>query len=261
MFYSNCGWSNFFGKHHYYMDNYRSRIYKYYNTTWHESELPRSLADFKSRAPTMRHIIKRFFPKDKSASILDLGCGHGTLLYFAQRSGYLNIVGVDISNQQVALANHIGISGVFQGDLVETLKATPSNSLDTVIAFDVIEHFNKCELLTLVDAVYAALRPGGTWVIHAPNANSPFVGTVRYGDFTHEQAFTPNSISQLLKASGFRKVTNCECSPNIHGIFSLIRYFLWKFFRAFLVVFDASEAGWHRGKGVWTRNFYSVAVK
>jgi cyclopropane fatty-acyl-phospholipid synthase-like methyltransferase len=190
-----------------------------------------------------------------------LGCGHGTLVHFAQLAGYANAKGVDVSEQQVALANKLGIANISQGDLMATLKATQPASLDVVIAFDVIEHFTKDELIDLVDAIHLALKPNGCWIIHTPNANSPFVGAVRYGDFTHEQAFTPTSIQQLLKASGFSRFIFAECGPRVHGLKSLVRVILWRLVRGVLNLVNAAETGDAGSHLVWTRNFYSVAYK
>lgn len=56
----------------------------------------------------MRHAIKSFFPTNKGAAILDIGCGHGALLYFARQDGCYNAKGVDVSVQQVSLAKQVG---------------------------------------------------------------------------------------------------------------------------------------------------------
>lgn len=243
------------------MSKFRERIYAQYVGSINGTPAPQSIADFSSRAPTMRHVIRAFFPVAKSAVILDLGCGHGTLVHFARQEGYRNIHGVDVSGRQVALARQLGIEGIREGDLMETLRSMPISSLDAVVAFDVIEHFTKDELVDFVDAVHGALRPGGRWIIHAPNASSPFVGAVRYGDFTHEQAFTTSSMRQLLEASGFSHVDFAECGPRIHGIRSMIRVILWRWVRLSYRLILATETG-DLGQGsVITQNFYTVAYK
>jgi 2-polyprenyl-3-methyl-5-hydroxy-6-metoxy-1,4-benzoquinol methylase len=175
------------------MHNYRTRISSHYVSAWVESNVPSSLAALENRGPTLRYVINAFSPKNKAAAILDLGCGHGTLVHFAHPAGYINTQGIYVSVQQVALARQLGIANITQGDLMAVLKAIPPASLDTVIAFDVIEHFTKDELIDLVDAIHDALKPSGCWIINAPNANSPFVSAVPYSDYTHEQTFTPTS--------------------------------------------------------------------
>jgi cyclopropane fatty-acyl-phospholipid synthase-like methyltransferase len=116
-------------------------------------------------------------------------------------------MGVDRSPEQVKEAQRLGIAGVKEGDLLETLESLSDESVDLIVAFDVIEHFTKDELVLFVDEVNRVLRKGGKWIIHTPNGESPFAGRMRYWDFTHEQAFTHTSIAQLLNASGFSLVT------------------------------------------------------
>lgn len=70
------------------------------------------------------------------------------------------------------------IEGVEEGDLMNTLASLPPDSQDVIVAFDVIEHFTRSELLAFVDEVRRVLTLGGRWIIHTPNAESPFFGRV-----------------------------------------------------------------------------------
>jgi 2-polyprenyl-3-methyl-5-hydroxy-6-metoxy-1,4-benzoquinol methylase len=243
------------------MNKYRTRIYSHYVEAQSKSVVPLLVDELAGRAPTMRRVIRDFFPKEKVATILDLGCGHGTLVYFALQAGYINTQGVDVSVQQVDLAHKLGVANVRQGDLMEALKTIPPASLNAVVTFDVIEHFTKDELIDLVDAVNNALKPAGRWIIHAPNANSPFFGSIRYGDYTHEQAFTPSSLGQLLKSSKFLKVEFAECAPIVHGFKSFFRVGIWRLVRFVFMMAHVAETGEFGRDVVLTRNFYAVAIK
>jgi cyclopropane fatty-acyl-phospholipid synthase-like methyltransferase len=148
--------------------------------------------------------------------------------------GYSNVRGVDGSPEQVAAARRLGINGVEQGDVMETLAQAPDKALDCVVAFDLIEHFTKDELIGLVDEVRRVLKPGGRWIIHTPNAESPFGSRMLFGDFTHELAFTRTSVSQILLSSGFSKVGCHEDRPVPHGLKSVGRLILWQCIRAIL---------------------------
>lgn len=240
---------------------YRNRIYDSYVSSMPDIEKIASHRELERRGVTMRSLIKNFFPKDKSSKILEIGCGHGALIYFARKMGYLHIEGVDGSPQQIMLAKALAINGVRAGDLLCELQALGDKTLDVVVAFDVIEHFTKDELIDLVDAVSRVLKSNGRWIIHAPNARSPFVGAIRYGDFTHEQAFTEGSLNQVLKSSGFHDVQFFECRPLVSGSKSLIRLLIWNIFRAILMVINAAETGALERKGIWTRNLYAIAYK
>ena len=243
------------------MQSYRSRIYEHYVHLHRNALAPETLEGLAPRATTLRRLVRFFFPIQRDAQIVDLGCGLGALVYFAREAGYKNIRGVDVSPDQVAEAKRLGIPDVTEGDLLTFLAALPDCSQDLVIAFDVIEHFTKDELLVFVDEVHRVLKLGGSWVIHAPNGESPFVGTIRYGDFTHEQAFTRASLSQLLLASSFSRCEFFECGPILHGIKSALRVVLWRIIRMLLRLWLAAETG-DTGKGaIFTRNFFAIAYK
>lgn len=241
--------------------DYRAVLYDRYVSSHLKPDATRDLAAFESRRPYLDRVIRRHFPADRGASILDLGCGHGTLVHLARQAGYVNALGVDTSPEQVAEAKRLGIEGVFQGDVAETLRALPDAAQDVVVAFDLIEHLTKEELLGLADEVWRVLKPGGRWIIHTPNAGSPFFGMVRYGDYTHEQAFTPASIRQLLLASRFGQVHCFEDTPVVHGAKSLARIVVWKAIRLALRLYVAAETGHTGGDVVFTQNFLVVAVK
>lgn len=241
--------------------NYRSRIYGSYLKSWQDTLAPSDPSGFAPRAHHLRRLILNYFPKDKNAAILDLGCGHGAIMYFAREAGYANIRGVDGSMEQVTAARRLGIEHVEQGDILDALRAQADSSLDVVIAFDLIEHFTRDELLVVVDAVNRVLSPGGRWIIHVPNGESPFFGGVRYGDFTHELAFTRTSIKQLLLTSGFAEVWCHEDSPVPHGIKSAIRAMLWKGIRAMLRFCIAVETGDMSSDRIFSQNFYAIANK
>lgn len=241
------------------MTKYRDRIYRHYVET--QGKKPPDVEELNRRAPTLRRIIRRYFPADLNATILDLGCGYGALVHAAHGSGYHKTWGVDRSPQQVSAAISLGIMAVREGDLVETLKQQSDGSHDVIVSFDVIEHFTKDELVMLVDDVRRVLRPGGRWIIHAPNAESPMFGRIRYGDLTHEQAFTRLSISQLLLSSGFTCVACEEDGPILHGVKSAARWILWNIMRCCLLLYIAVETGSIDRESLFTQNFITVATR
>jgi cyclopropane fatty-acyl-phospholipid synthase-like methyltransferase len=243
------------------VDDYRALIYKYYVNSRQESLAPENLEGLKKRESRLIQFISSYFPKEREVKILDLGCGHGALIYFAQKMGYHNISGVDCSPEQVASAKQLGIEEVQEADLMNTLNSLPQDLLDVVISYDVIEHFKKDELLPFVAEVLRVLKTGGFWIIHIPNGESIFSNNVLYGDFTHELAFTRTSITQLLKASGFKQVKCFEECPPVNGFKGAIRYVLWKFIRGILKFYLAVETGGMGKDSIFSQNFITVAIK
>lgn len=236
--------------------DYRRRIYDHYVSAGQAGDAQKTLS---SREISCRALISKHFPEDRETRGLDLGCGHGVLLYFAQQAGYRQLCGVDASAEQVSLAKQLGVANVSQGDLWDTLQETESASQDLVISFDVIEHLRKEEITTLVDAVHRVLREDGRWLITTPNAESPMFGRVRYGDLTHELAFTAGALSTLLVASGFRHVHCHEVAPVPVGIVGRGRWLIWKAVRTALRIYLAAESG--ERDGLFTQNLLAVARK
>jgi SAM-dependent methyltransferase len=213
------------------------------------------------RAPYLNKLIRDHFPADRNAAILDLGCGHGVLIHFARLAGYANIRGVDGSPEQVEAARQLGVAGVEEGDLLAALSDEKDESIDVVAAFDVIEHFTRDELLGFVDQVRRVLKKNGRWIIHTTNGESPFFGRTRYGDLTHEMAFTKKSINILLRSSGFSNVRCFEDAPIPHGLKSAVRWVLWKVIRFLLRIYIAVETGDTAERAIFSQNFLVVAEK
>jgi 2-polyprenyl-3-methyl-5-hydroxy-6-metoxy-1,4-benzoquinol methylase len=242
-------------------NSYRARIYNAYATGRQEALAPATLEELKPRLPFLKKLVRRHFPPDFNASILDLGCGHGALIYVARQIGYRHVRGVDGSPEQVAAAKALGIGDVKHADAMEVLSKEADSSLDCVVCFDLLEHFTKDELIPLVDAIHRVLKPTGRWIIHTANAESPFGMKVRYGDLTHELAFTRTSLSQLLLSSGFCQVNYYEDEPVPHGLKSAGRLLLWKCFRSLLRLYLAAETGNTDREAIFSQNVLAVVTK
>jgi len=237
------------------MDVYRERLYDEYV----ETQLGGVDVDSDTRRkPYLRRLIK-YLPRDHDAAILELGCGHGSFLSMASEAGYKYLEGVDRSIQQVQTAIELGHKNIRRQDIMDALKEKASESVDTVVSIDVIEHFAKSEVLELVEEVYRVLKKGGQWILHMPNAASPFFGRVRYGDYTHEQAYTQRSIRQVLQTCGFENITCIEDRPIVHGIKSAIRWICWMSIRNLFRLVLAAEGGC--GKEIFSQNMLVVAMK
>ena len=182
---------------------------------------------FASRATYIRSVIARHLPQDHSARIVDLACGHGAFLYFLRTAGYTNISGCDISAEQVELAHKLGILEAKCGDIRSELLGIPPGSVDAVVMMDILEHLENDELFVVLDHIFVAMKTGGTFVAHVPNAEGLYGMRIRYGDLTHERAFGPESAEQLLRTIGFKNVQCFEDRPKVHGVKSLMRRIVW----------------------------------
>jgi 2-polyprenyl-3-methyl-5-hydroxy-6-metoxy-1,4-benzoquinol methylase len=238
--------------------SYRDRIYEKYASHFknESSRFDASAAEHWAR-PYATY-LSGWLPQDPSAAILDLACGNGRLLHYFQRQGYSRLSGVDISTEQVALARQV-TPDVEEANVLAFLDAHPGQ-YDLITALDLIEHLGKDEVLQFLDGCYRALRPGGRLILQTPNGDSPFVGTIRYGDFTHELCFTPALLGRLMGLCGFRRFEAREQGPVPLGVLSGVRFVLWKLVRLSFVAESMIETG-STGSRITTRVFIASAVR
>jgi hypothetical protein len=159
----------------------------------------------------------------------------------------------------VEAARQLGINNVHCEDLLTFLHGHPK-AFACITAFDVVEHFPKCEVLELLDAIHQALQSGGTFIMQVPNGASPFHGTIRYADFTHELAFTKESIIQVLSVTGFTDVHIYPTGPVVYGMLSAVRWVIWHMIQLLLMLYLAAETGAMYGH-ILTANLIATAQK
>jgi 2-polyprenyl-3-methyl-5-hydroxy-6-metoxy-1,4-benzoquinol methylase len=182
---------------------------------------------FATRQHYIQGVIRQHIPPNRNIRILDLGCGHGAFLCFLQLAGYQDIHGVDVSAEQVALAHKLGINAIERQDISLYLTTVEDETVDIVLLMDVLEHLTRQELFDMMDEVFRVLRSEGKCIAHVPNASGLYGMQIRYGDLTHELAFTPKSARQLLSIIGFQNVQCFEDKPVVHGLASAIRRLIW----------------------------------
>ncbi len=244
---------------------WKDRLYQVYVSSGQAA--PRAIGDdratadeiLRPHAPHVTRFIARHMPADRRARIVDLGCGDGILLHFLARAGYQDIVGLEQSAEQIARARRLGLRQVQQGDIQGFLDDTPDASVDVVLLMDVLEHLRRDELFSTLDGVFRVLRPGGECLAHLPNAEGIAGMRIRYGDFTHEQAFTARSARQVFRAIGFRQVRCFEDRPVVHGPVSLLRRVIWDVGtlpRRLLLAAETGERGF-----IVSQTFLAKAVK
>lgn len=140
-----------------------------------------------------------------------MGCGTGSLLYALQRAGYTAAQGIDISPEQIDIAQKMGLAKVQIANVFDFLQANPTQ-FDAILGMDIIEHFGKDELVDLLLLAQKALKPNGYMLFRTHNADAPFTSIYVNGDFTHENALNGLSARQLFKNCHF---TSVEVLPSL----------------------------------------------
>jgi predicted TPR repeat methyltransferase len=239
------------------MDEYKKTIYDSYVST-HNKNLhgENSLASVSPAA--IHHYYGRHMPEDKSARILEIGCGDGYFVYHLQKQGYENTYGIDVSPEQIEKGRAMSINNLECADFVAFLRHN-QEPFDMIVAKDVIEHFTKQEAFDILLLINRNLKNGGRFLMQVPNGQGLFYASIFYGDYTHEMAYTESSISQVMLNTGFSSVQCYPTGPVPHGLKSWVRSMLWKFLVLNLKFWKMVETG--SPSGTFTQNIIAVAKK
>lgn len=185
--------------------NYREVLFREYTNNIYRPMISISEKSYEQRERVFRKRFNKFLPICKKAAILDIGCGLGFFLWFLQKNGFTNTVGIDVSPQQIKVAESFGVNGLHLCGWKEYLVDKPSQ-FDFILLDNVIEHLHKDEIVEILSNILLSLKPCGRVYVSTPNAGSPFGIPHAFIDFTHEVFFTPASLSQVLLSCGFPSV-------------------------------------------------------
>lgn len=235
---------------------FKERFYRSYTSTHVNHRKGEAALDrFRSEFPVWEKHFGHLLPSDREAHILDGGCGRGGMVYWLKQRGFENVEGIDFSVEQVETARRLGIPNVQQADLTSYLHSRRAY-YDALILRDVVEHFTREQIIEMLELCRESLRPGGRVIVQVPNAESPFFGRIRYGDFTHELAFTSSSIAQLFNVLGFENPRVYSTEPAITGVRSLGRAALWGAVKTFYRLLLFAELG--SGNRIFTQGLIAV---
>jgi SAM-dependent methyltransferase len=141
--------------------------------------------------------------KRPGARLLDVGCGGGDILVWAQARGW-RVSGLDPSARAVATARSRGMTDMRVGDLEST--AFEADSFDAIIMSHSLEHVH--DPLAAIRKCRRILRPDAMLLIWVPNFDSVFRrATAEWWcnlDLPrHLFHFDSRSLTRLLASGGF----------------------------------------------------------
>lgn len=202
--------------------------------------------------------IQPHLPTNRDARIIEIGCGYGRYIKALQELDYTNVQGIDISKEQIDYATEkLGLVNVKHTDAMAYL-ADAWETYDAILLLDVLEHLELPYSVKLIQAIGAALKPGGAFVVQVPNALSP-LSPNRHWDITHLRAYSTHSMEQHLRLGGFVEMRHFELPPHAHGVASTVRRLLWgalvkPLISAYMLVANSGLMG-----GIYTTNMLTVA--
>lgn len=141
--------------------------------------------------------------------ILDVGCGMGHFLYFLREYDYVNVVGIDLSQEclDYCLEQNLGTPENLYLAGLEDFLAEKQEAFDVIVLNDVIEHFPRERVVPNLRLIKKSLREGGRVIIKVVNSANPITGPAsRYIDISHELGFTEESMAQVLRMAGYPRI-------------------------------------------------------
>ncbi|ADM10308.1 Cyclopropane-fatty-acyl-phospholipid [Parvularcula bermudensis HTCC2503] len=137
------------------------------------------------------------------ADLLEIGFGAGHFLAWARHQG-ARVSGTEL---QPALAEAAEAAGIrLLAPAIETCADAFAGAFDTIVSFDVFEHFPLSDLGPRLDACHTMLRPGGHLLLRFPNGQSPIGLTQQHGDPTHLVPLSLAKLRPLLMTHGWEIV-------------------------------------------------------
>jgi len=110
-------------------------------------------------------IILKYHPALKNKKLLDIACGNGNFLQFAE--SFFQTYGVDFSKNAIAIAKKRCKKSVLSVSPAEKLKF-PNGWFDVITCLGSLEHFVNMD--AALDEMARVVKPGGIAVIHVPNS-------------------------------------------------------------------------------------------
>ena len=118
--------------------------------------------------------------------VIDLGCGSGYSTRLVRGTGSNEVVGVDVSSQQILIAQEmekkkpLGIT--YQQSDVSDDSFLQFHDFDVATALYLLHYAStKDELYTLCNNIHHSLRPGGRFITINSNSDNPTLENAKYG--------------------------------------------------------------------------------
>ncbi len=163
------------------------------------------------REPHVGMLISALDPLiSKDSKILDVGCNDGKFLSLLRSNGWRNVSGLE-PTQNTADAAMNGDFRVFHRGLnfpTAELMVEEFGEWDCVILRQVLEHI--VDLADFGKSLNRLLVDNGTLVIEVPDSRLNLLGADYSVWEEHVNYFTPETLGEFLRASGFEVQTSYE---------------------------------------------------
>lgn len=240
-------------------DKLRNELFSNYSSRTNNLD-----ASFKEKYSWFQMYFTKFYKpfiikkNKRDLRILDIGCNRGYLINVLKDHGYTNLMGIDLSNDDLEYARNLNLGCDFLNVDAFTFLEKNKKMFDVIIIKAVLEHIPKDRVSELIRLMQESLDDSGVLIIDVPNMDWLFASHERYMDFTHEIGFTKESIDQILRLhfTDFKILT----ADNIFSK-NILERLKTKFARKMIKL----VLGWADPEGVsnpiWDRSLIAVGFK
>ena len=147
---------------------------------------------------------------DEDFTILDVGCGHGSVLLTKRWYPRCHYFGLDLSRDSFSSEELSHMEKLFVADLdCDDLSELPDGHFDVIVMSHVIEHLR--DGLSAVERLIKKLGPRGRIYIEFPSVRSLGLPSARRtlqfcDDPTHVRVYGVSEVANVLLASGLRVI-------------------------------------------------------
>lgn len=181
---------------------------------WLDPTLTYSCAYFASKEDSLetaqwnkvRHILNKLHAQE-GETLLDIGCGWGTLIFTAAKEYHLEATGVTLSQEQYDYVSQKIIDEGLEGRVHVYLKdyRELTETYDHVTSVGMFEHVGKENLATYFEQVNARLVDNGTALIHGITGQHDGAGVDAWiNKYIFPGGYIPNiaeNVNHIMQAS------------------------------------------------------------
>jgi len=160
---------------------------------------PEEFGTFQSDSAYFLAETKKYLTSNK-LKILEIGFGNGNFIGWIKDRCF-EIHGVE-TNEVLCERASFWLNSYHLSIFAPAL-AVHNETFDMVVAFDVLEHIPKTEIIEFMRKVRSLLKPGGVFFARFPNGDSPFGRIFQHGDLTHVNTIGKLMAIQIAKGADF----------------------------------------------------------
>ncbi len=198
-------------------------------------------------------------PDSRESRVLVVSCGPGYFVELLHKEGYRHVTGIDSFPDKVAHAQKRGLD-------CRVARAFPflaehREHFDLIVCEQELNHLTKEEMRRFLTLARAALKPGGTLIVHGLNGANPIVGAETLAqNIDHFNTFTEYSLRQVLGYAGFADI---EVFPLHLYVFyrNPMNYVAWGITAMFHLLFRACFVLYGKSNRLFTKKIGAVAKK